>query len=240
MKITKLLAFAGLVAAASSASAQTGPIVGQYNTGSTVNVGAPVIGSTGQQGVNYKVTGPATTPLTACPAGFGGGNCAFIAGDGAYPLQSNWLPNSASTVSKWITPTANQGATFDTVVNGLYTYTLSFNLTGFFPNTASLAGRFLTDNTGTVALNGNLLPAVSNSFTAWTPFSVSTGFVSGINTLTFGVTNLATPLQNPTGLRVEFTSSQVTAVPEPSALLLSLAGLAMVGGLAKRRLSARA
>ena len=237
MKITNLLAFAGFMAVAATASAQVA-IPGLINTGSTSSAGY-VAGNQGNQGVNYKVTTTGTAMLTACPGGAGPGNCAFVTGDGSFPLNV-WLSNASSPASKWITPTATQGASFDSVVNGIYTYTLSFNLAGFFPNTASFAGRFLTDNTGTVSLNGGAPLATSNSFTTWTPFSANSGFVAGMNTVTFAVTNLAITTANPTGLRVEFTSSQVTAVPEPSALLLSLAGLAMVGGLAKRRLSARA
>jgi hypothetical protein len=228
MKISNLLAVAGLVAAATSAQAVAIP--GLVNTG---------IGAAGTIDTNYKfgvVTGTATG--TPCA----GGACGVVTTDASFPLTV-WLANSASAASSWLTPTITQGQSYDPSANGIYTWTLTFDLTGFIPSTASLAGRFLADNSATVQLNGGSILATANSFSTWTTFSAAAGFVSGLNTLTFTALNTAQSPSigaNPTGIRVEFTSSNVSAVPEPSAMLLSLAGLAMVGGLAKRRLANRA
>jgi len=40
---------------------------------------------------------------------------------------------------------------------------------------------------------------------------------------------------NPTGIRVEFDRSVVTAVPEPESYALMLAGLGLMGAVARRR-----
>jgi hypothetical protein len=60
-----------------------------------------------------------------------------------------------------------------------------------------------------------------------------------MNTLDFIVTNRAGSSGNPTGVRVEFLESYAVAaapVPEPSSYALILAGLAVVGSIARRRL----
>ena len=221
MKISNLLAVAGLVAAATSV--QAADIPGLSNTGAGLLPGA--------MDMKYTFTSTGTPALAGGPG--------FVTVNGSFPLDV-WLPNSAT--SSWLTPTADQGASFDPSANGVYTWTYSFDLTGFVEGTASLAGRFLADNAGTVSLNGTQLASTGlNAFTDWTAFSAASSFVAGINTLTFAITNAGQNVGvNPTGLRVEFTNSSVSAVPEPSAMLLSLAGLAMVGGLAKRRLANRA
>ena len=72
------------------------------------------------------------------------------------------------------------------------------------------------------------------SFTSFTTFNALSGFNPGVNTLVFRVQNLAGGT-NPTGLRVEFTSSSVTAVPEPETYAMFLAGLGVVGFVAARR-----
>lgn len=228
MKISSLIAVAGLVAAATSASAQVA-IPGLQNTGTA---GQGVIDT------NYRfsvVSGTATG--TACGAFL----CGVATTNGSYPMDV-WLPNNAT--SAWLTPSANQGQSYDISAPGTYQFTETFDLTGYVPGTASLMGRFLADNSATVSLNGGPVLATTglNSFNTWTTFSAASGFVAGLNTLTFTVTNSSSPLffPNPTGLRVEFTASSVSPIPEPSALVLSLAGLALVGGVAKRRLAQKA
>ncbi len=226
MKISHLLAAAGLVAAAGAAQAVAIP--GLINTG---------VGAAGTIDTNYKFTVSAGTAVgTACA----GGACGVVTTDTLFPLGI-WLTNASSPVSAWLAPTVNQGQGYDMgVVNGVYNWTLTFNLTGYIPSTATLTGRFLADNSATVSLNGGSVLATATSFSNWTTFTASSGFVAGLNTLTFSATNLAqTTGPNPTGIRVEFTSSNVSAVPEPSAALLALAGLVMVGGLAKRRMADR-
>ena len=63
--------------------------------------------------------------------------------------------------------------------------------------------------------------------------SINSGFVAGINTITFEVFNGAGAANNPDGLMVDFTNA--TTTPEPSAVLMLGAGLSALG-LIRRRL----
>lgn len=141
-----------------------------------------------------------------------------------YPIGNGiWLGDSA--VSHWLTPTANRTASLDNSSDGIYIWTLSFDLTGSNKNTASLTGRFSADNQAIAYLNGTAIGTASDFYT-WHDFSATSDlFVNGINTLQFAVTNLQYDGINPTGLRVEFTSSSVVSVPLVSSAWLVLTWL---------------
>jgi hypothetical protein len=196
-----------------TAGVQASSIAGLYNTGFGF--------SADTQDTHYalSVTGGDTNGL---------GSNGYVTEDNVWPVSSGgpWLANTAT--SQWLTPTDNQAESFDPSVNGVYDWTLTFDLTGYDPTTASLSGQFATDNTGVVYLNDNAIGTASG-FTSWATFSAVAGqyFHTGINTLTFVVTNLARNGGNPTGLRVEFLSSSIAAVPLPAALWLF--GSALVG-----------
>lgn len=159
-------------------------------------------------------------------------NTPIITYDSQWPIGP-WLANDST--SKWITPTASQGESFDPWTPGAYTYSLSFDLTGYNAASASFGGRMAADNAVVVILNNNVIGS-GTGFTDWTSFSASSGFVPGVNKLDFVVTNWAQNGGNPTGLRVEFGSSSVmAAVPEPETYAMLLGGLVMVGAVARRR-----
>ncbi len=105
-----------------------------------------------------------------------------------------------------------------------------------------LSGRWAADNTGSLFLNGTLISQIATTtegHRSWTTINpVNTGFLAGANVLEFVVTNVQNPSGNPTGLRTELVSS-VSAIPEPSSYALLLAGLGVVGWVARRRLSQR-
>jgi hypothetical protein len=153
---------------------------------------------------------------------------------GGFPIPP-WLPDS--TISAWIGP-----LTTDAVgPAGDYIYRITFDLSGLIPGTALLGGRWSTDNGGTnILLNGvSEVPpnAASPDFTAWTPFSINSGFRPNVNTLDFVVNNQG----GPTGLRVEFTTATADpisqqGVPEPASLFLLGAGL-VAFGMFRRRLA---
>ena len=104
-----------------------------------------------------------------------------------------------------------------------------------FDASASFGGRMAADNAVVVILNNNVIGS-GTGFTDWTSFSASSGFVPGVNKLDFVVTNWAQNGGNPTGLRVEFGSSSITAaVPEPETYAMLLGGLVMVGAVVRRR-----
>ncbi len=135
---------------------------------------------------------------------------------------------------KWITPTAAQGDSFDPSSSGLYRFQLKFDLTGFNAASASFAGRFAADNAATITLNGTQI-ANATGFSSWSTFGATSGFNAGVNTLNFDVLNWQQNGGNPAGLRVEFTQSNIAAVPEPETYGMLLAGLGLLGFVARRR-----
>jgi hypothetical protein len=204
----RTLIVAALLATAIT-TAHAASIAGLKNTG---------LGASGTVDSNYSLSSAAsTTPV--------------ITYDSQWPIGP-WLANDST--SKWITPTGSQGESFDPSSNGTYTYTLTFDLTGYNAASAMFSGRLAADNSVQVKLNNSVIGG-GTGFTDWTSFGASSGFVSGVNTLDFVVNNWAQNGGNPTGLRVEFGASSIAAVPEPETYAMLLGGLAMVGALARRR-----
>jgi hypothetical protein len=204
------------LALASLTSAYAASINGLNNTG---------LGASGTLDTNYALTVTAGTTVIS-------NTSPYITSASVWPVGSAWLQNSAS--SKWVTPTINQGDSFDAGSNGVYTYTLSFDLTGYISSTAMFTGRIASDNSVVVKLNSNNLGS-SSGFASWSSFSANSGFVSGWNTLEFVVTNSQQNGGNPTGLRVEFLDSNVAPIPEPETYAMLLGGLALMGAVARRR-----
>jgi hypothetical protein len=223
-KLTVFVVFAFMLALVIGVfQAEASSIAGLYNTG--VNDGGVVLPA-GATDPHYSLAGSASPPT-------------YVALD-TYPVTGPWISNTAT--SKWIAPQANQ-STYTGDTN--FTYRLSFDLTGLDQNTATITGRWASDNGAELFLNGSstgqtvLFQSASGySFQHWTDFTI-TGprFNSGVNTLDFVVNNYPNGGINPTGLRVEFTSGTATAVPEPFTLAFlgfSLFGLGMVGRKIKK------
>ena len=147
-------------------------------------------------------------------------------------MTAVWYSVADSGASAWITPSTDTNG----VWNGTYTYTTTFDLTGIDLTTALIAGRISTDDQLTgITINGNAaaIPAALTSYSYWTNFSVTSGFVAGINTLSFSVLNNG---GGPTGLRVEYTGNNfAAAVPEPTSYALALAGVATAFLVLRRR-----
>lgn len=200
-------------------SAHAADINGLVNTG---------IGAGGSGDTHYSLNAASSDTVI-------GNTVPVITLDNVWPIGP-WLANDG--VSKWITPTASQGQSFDAYSAGTYTYTLSFDLSGYNAGTAAFTGRFAADNDAVIKLNNQVI-ASGSGFTAWNGFAASAGFQAGVNTLQFVVGNWAQNGGNPTGLRVEFLSSSVTAVPEPSSYAMLLAGLVLVGVVGSRRTQVR-
>ncbi|HET9048204.1 MAG TPA: hypothetical protein VFN29_04480 [Chiayiivirga sp.] len=123
----------------------------------------------------------------------------------------SYFPDTASAA--WVSPEASGGAG----VLGIYTYDLVIDLTGLDPSTAVISGVFGTDNDGAIWLNGN--PPVATTgfagFGATTPFTVNSGFVSGVNTLHVQVNNGG----DPTAFFVSFTSATAAPLAGPPAMI---------------------
>lgn len=221
----KLLAHTSIavVAALSGGLASAASITGLVNTG------AGLVSGNADGHYSYVVTAGTST-------GLAGNGVVSYNDESPFP---NWFENSAT--SSWLIPTGTQGTVYDTTSDGVFKWKLSFDLTGMDASTASFAGRWAADNNGTILLNGNVISTMTaeRGYTDWTSFAATSGFVAGVNTLEFIVNNSATPGYNFTGLRTEFTASNVNAlapaVPEPQSYALMLAGLAALGFLARRR-----
>jgi len=194
------------------------PIAGLYNTGADSVAGG--------EDFNYSLS------YSGDDTGIG-----FFGYEGTgWPTNGPWLANDST--SQWITPGADASTSYDGASDGIYTWSLMFDLTGFDVASAFFDGRWATDNAGTVTLNGGALDNASTSFSQWSDFSsLDGGFIDGWNILQFTVTNYAQNSGNPTGLRVEFENSNVAAVPEPATI--SLLGLGLVAlGFSRKRLKA--
>ena len=146
-----------------------------------------------------------------------------------FPIPPWVADNSTST---WIGPdtTDAEGPV------GIYEYRTTFDLTGLIAATASLSGQWSTDNAGlNIILNGVSTGITSPSFTDFTPFTITSGFVSGMNELVFRVNNAG----GPTGLRVEVAgTADPSAVPEPASFVLVGLGLTAAHVIRRARLRA--
>lgn len=213
-------------------TAYASPIGGLYNTGVT-DSGQPLsVGSTDAHYAFAVINGTAVAPPNGHPF-VGAGTTIQIDGNALpnFPFQY-WMPNTS--ISQWITPSTNAGQSYDPTSTGWYVYTLTFNLNGYDPSTASFVAQWAADQGGYICLNSTVITSAgcqngtqlsSNGiplnlsnyapFNSWTPFSATTGFQAGLNTLSFYIGNPPQTTNNPIGLNVEFLGSDVARVPEP-------------------------
>ena len=143
-----------------------------------------------------------------------------------------YIHNSDSLASKWISPTQTNDVNTVSPI-GVYTYITTFLLPPGFSG-AELAGRWLSDNGATMSLNGTLvstIPDTNAAFQVWTPFTITSNFQVGLNTLEFDVTNDF----GPTALRVEFTNAVFSTPDTGSTLGLLVAALIGLFGLNRFR-----
>lgn len=136
-------------------------------------------------------------------------------------------PYAVSTDSRYIWQTVGGPPV------GTYTLRTTFTLSGSTAG-AQITGLFSTDNTGVIRLNGTPVGSASTTFTSFTPFTISSGFVTGTNVLDFVVTNTDGPgALNVSTLRGTFVAANA---PEPGSIALALtAGIPVVGIVARRR-----
>lgn len=152
--------------------------------------------------------------------------------DEAEGYPGAWMAPSAA--SSWITPLVGSGNTGSgSAASGGYTYSTTFDLTGYETGSAVINGLVSADNSVTsVLINGNAISFSAHSdYSSFASFTVTSGFVAGVNTLAFVVNNSG----GPTGLRAELDGSFTAAVPEPETYAMLLAGLGVLGFVGKRR-----
>ncbi len=201
-----------------SSAANAATISSLYNTG--VDGNHAVLGH-GVDDPHYTIVG--------APPGSSTVDRTIVTG---FPIGP-WLANNST--SRWIGPANNPSSPNDPA--GTYTYTTTFDLTGYVASSALIIGRWATDNQGSnILINTFSTGQTAAGFTGWTSFSIDpTKLVSGLNTLTFVVLNGVQSSGNPTGLRVEFTTATASPVPLPAPLLLFATGLGVFGLYSRRK-----
>ncbi len=186
-----------------------------YNTGLGVG-GATLAAGNGQTDANYTVT----------PGTIGTAGQAVTYFNPAY--------SSETPESRWISYQADGGS-----AAGTFTLSTTFNLTGYQVATASVSGLWGVDNVGEIFLNGVTTGITNSQFSQLTAFSINTGFIAGINTLSFRIIDQGPPA----ALRVDgLTGSAELAapgVPEPATWGLMIAGFVMTGAAMRRRSGSR-
>ena len=212
------------LAAAPAAQAQTGAI-SIFGTG--LNASGAVLPNGTLGDPHYTlVSNPAATSnqLQVLTSAYG------------FPIVPNgWLGDSST--SAWIAPT---NSPFVGPKNGgSYDYQTTFTLTNFNPatETASLSGGWATDNYGTdILINGLSTGSLANGAGSYAPFSITSGFQSGVNTLDFLVVDDG---QGATGLRVDGMSGTISPAAVPEASTTVSLGLLLSLGLGGMLLTAR-
>lgn len=173
---------------------------------------------------------------------------------------ATWTNATANTGSStWIVPDqaiviADTFQNQDVNANlGLYTFETTFTIPEAFTS-AQITGFWAADNfggqvpdynnnfpdvsqiTNYIVLNGNVIfpGKFQYSFTQ-NDFTISSGFVQGLNTLRFNVSNtIGDFAPNPIGTQIVFTTA-VYAVPEPPVSILAMSGLGIAGVCQWRR-----
>jgi hypothetical protein len=74
---------------------------------------------------------------------------------------------------------------------------------------------------------------ISAGFSTLVPFSITSGFQIGLNTIEFLVQNAG----GPTGLRVDKIRGDYSLIPEPATLGLAAAGLGVIATMRRRAAS---
>ena len=118
--------------------------------------------------------------------------------NGGYTGNPNWTNavamNTSITWSSWIKPSDARWIYVADAANlgqdwGTYEFMTTFDLTGYDPSTAVLAGNWALDQYGTIYLNGNLAATLpdGNWNNTLNSFTLTSGFLPGTNLLTFNV-----------------------------------------------------
>jgi hypothetical protein len=200
-----------------------------------VSAGSIPLFSTGVNTTGTPLAGGSIDPHWAITAGPGitSPASAFVvtnpAGSYAMSPGSSWI---------WVNADGSGGT------GSSYSVELTFSLTRSQASTASLSGMWGVDNNGSIDLNGSaatgtgalsLTGGTENNFDLFHSFTITGGFVAGVNKVDF----LAEDDENPGALNVNNLILTATSgtVPEPSSLLMAGIGLGLACGfVAMKRL----
>lgn len=118
-----------------------------------------------------------------------------------------WLAQDETSISKWIAPSPNQSfpnAPVPCNAAGTYVWRTSFDVAESEVEDFAITGGWAADNNAaSVKLNGVSLGLPNGGYGAFVPFTIESGFVTGVNTLDFEVVDIGCP----NGLRVEMRAS---------------------------------
>jgi hypothetical protein len=168
-----------------------------------------------------------------------------------WPLNGTWADTaggaSTGTGGAWVSP-FNDDPNSLSSIGYSYSYSETFDLTNFTLASVTLSGFWAADNCANIVLNGTALTATdctnaanANQYNPKTAFTITnasgTGFIQGINTITWVVKNFPTSAPDPSGLLVEVNGSTGNLIlgPEPATLFGVGLGLAVVGLAYRRR-----
>jgi hypothetical protein len=146
------------------------------------------------------------------------------------PTSHGWVANPSD--ARWIS--LGSGGTPGI---GSYTYTTTFDLTGFHTTGVFITANLAADDGAVVFLNGvqvfdDSSNGLNSPWTARVPLTINSGFVQGVNTLSLSVYNVG----GPGGLLFDVTGSNAIPGPEPgTASMLLIAGLAGLAAIRRRR-----
>jgi hypothetical protein len=194
------------------------------------NISSGINRATGLQYGNAQVD-----PNYTIGAGGSGGSVGAQMVAVSQSLPSIYLPDNASTASRWIGINSGAGIQGITVAGGTFNVQTTVDLTGYNASTASMAGQYSVDDFFTgVQINGVTVytppggqTANDGNFLAL-PANLGLGlFHSGVNTIAFNITNVNGPMA------LRFEGAVTAATPEPG--VLGLVGFGVVTLMGRRR-----